>query len=243
MKRVLTLITILTALAMVPFASSRTSIQSQSQSKTTDTLPPGKWMLAGGTTRKRGSKVDLYKVLTEADKGLTTTEVWLENRTNRGVVAVKIGWRLYERSNPEAGLLNGETPKFIGVPLSPGERRVVTYPVVSFVKIYQPLLRNGRLEGNYRIELFVTEVLYDDGTLDGASTWNLRLTVNAKDSETLIAKVSSKAAEPPEEGCPNQECMWSNSEQCERCYTNGGSTCSWKSCTSCLEGRCPGLIE
>jgi len=193
---------------------------------TLDNLPPGKWTLACGPDKARGALVDLFKVATDAGKGLTTTDVWLENRTKQVVAGVKISWKLYEKSHPDLTLLNGETPQFIAVTLSPGEKRIVTYPVVSFAKIYGPLLRGNELEGRYKIELRVSNIRYDDGA-----------------GNNQFVKVASRIAPPADEGCQHQECGWSQADHCEKCYGEQGSTCSWSDCTHCQSGRCPGLID
>jgi hypothetical protein len=192
-------------------------------------LPSGKWTLACGPNKKRGVVVDLFKVETDAGKGLTTTDVWLENRTKQLVAAVKIGWKLYEKSNPDVILLKGETPQFLAVGLSPGEKRVVTYPVVSFAKIYRPLLKGAELEGRYKIELWVSSALYDDNTISA--------------TEVQFIKVANRSAPPEEGGCQNQECDWSSPDQCYRCVNTKGSSCSWSNCSSCGNGRCAGELD
>ena len=69
------------------------TIRGSHQQSNATSLPPGNWTLSCGPSRTRGEVVDLYSVGTDAAKGLTVTEVALENRSNQDVVAVKIGWK------------------------------------------------------------------------------------------------------------------------------------------------------
>src|ERR1041385_2420659 len=228
------IIILLTILLIVPFggASQQRPLENaQQQSK--PILPPGNWTLACGPRRTPGEVVDLYSVSTDAAKGLTVTEVSLENRSTQEVAAVKIGLKLYERSNRQTVLLSGETPDFLGVALAPGEKRVITFPVLSFSKIYRPLLRGGKLEGQYKIELWVTDVKFEAPNPDqGDRRVNLLVSSWHGNANTRVVKVISRPATPKDDfGCPNQECGWSNQDQCEKCYGETGSTCAWTDCT------------
>ncbi len=219
----------------------------QQTSSSDSGLPKGDWVLACGPSRSRGALVDLYMVGSDSSKGVKVTDVWLENRSVQDVEAVKIGWKLYERSKPQVILLSGETPQFLGVALAAGEKRVVTFPVVSFAKIHRPLLRGGKVNGNYRIELWVSDVQFDNGNLATKSPayFNVQKAAwTANSSLKFIAVASEPAAKDDDEfGCPNQECGWASSQNCYTCFNNNGSTCSWSNCTYCKSGRCPGLIE
>ena len=219
----------------------------QQSSRSQNDLPEGNWILSCGPSRTRGSVVDLYMVGSDASNGIKVTDVWLENRSSQDVAAVKIGWKLYERSNPSRILMSGETPQFLGVILAAGEKRVATFPVVSFAKIYGPLLRNGRIEGNYKIELWVTEVLFDGSNAGLAQSTSFPVHKTSwKDAKTdKVTKVASRPAPETDDdfGCPNQECGWSNPQSCYTCFNNQGSSCSWSNCSYCRSGRCSALIE
>jgi|GEM_PF-3208027 hypothetical protein len=168
-------------------------------------LPAGNWGLSCGPAKAPGAVVDLYAVGIDSSKGFTVTDIWLENRSSQDVVAVKIGWKLYERSSPQVILLTGETPDFLGVVLMAGEKRQVTFPVLSFAKIYHPLLRAGKLEGRYKIELSVIDVKFDDVN---ANQSNVRFAIAwNRNPRAHVLKVFSKPAAPDDEfGCQNQEC-------------------------------------
>ena len=238
MKKLLTTVTILIAIA---------SSVAGKQAARKDSLPPGNWSLAFAPAQARGRVVDLFSVMSDAAKGLTVTEVSIENRSNQDVAAVKIAWKLYEKSNASKTLLSGETPQFIGVALGPGEKRVIIFPVVSFARIHGPLLRDGKVEGNFRIELWVSEWQFDNGNLEtqNSSSFNMRNASVKIGASTKYLKVRSKPfrARTDDLGCPVRECRWSNQDKCYRCENQEFSTCSWTNCSNCTSGRCSGLIE
>jgi len=209
-------------------------------------LPAGPWSLGCGPRLNRGPVVDLYKTGSSVLTGLTVRDVWLENRSKQSVAGVKIAWRVYDTSQKEATLLQGETPKFLAVPLNPGEKRKVSYPVVTFAKVYRPLLRGKReLEGNYRIEVWVSAVRFTDGTGDRAAALANVKKVNWKTdaAEAFVDVESEPAAQDDELGCQNQMCSWSPQNNCYRCTTLSGNSCKWFNCTYCEDGRCPGIID
>ncbi len=242
MKRILMLLTLLVTI-LVTLAASGLATQTSHK----ESLPPGDWSLSYGPAQARGKVVDLFSVSSDAAKGLTVTEVALENCADQDVSAVKIGWKLYEKSNPQTILLTGETPQFLGVALGPGEKRVITFPVVSFAKIYRPLLRGGKLSGSYRIELWVTDVQFDNGNLasERPSNFNIHQAAWKIGAPVKSLLVASRPAlkKSDDLGCPERECRWSNSDHCYRCEAASNLTCAWTSCSSCASGRCSGLIE
>lgn len=209
-------------------------------------LPPGPWSVScGPRLKQRGPVVDLYKVGSSAVTGITVVDVWLENRSKQGVAGVKIAWRVYDTSQEETTLLQGETPKFLAVPLNAGENRKVSYPVVSFAKIYRPLLRGrNELQENYRIEVWVSDVRFADGTgQQGPAAFAHVKKLNSKaDAATPFVEVKSEPASAEQDlGCQGQQCSWSNQDNCYRCVASSGGTCKWFNCTYCEDGRCPGL--
>lgn len=211
-------------------------------------FPRGNWILSFGPSQTPGTVVDLYTVGSNASsKDVKVTDVWLQNRSNQDVAALKIAWKLFEKSNPSKTLLSGETPQFLGVALAPGERRLVNYPVVSFARIHGRLVRGGKLEGHFTIELWVTEVQFDNGNLEAESSSNpnLRNAAWKVRPRGKFLKVTSKPAPQDDEdfGCPSQQCGWSDVQQCYTCFDTKGSSCSWFNCSYCKSGRCRTLIE
>jgi hypothetical protein len=145
--------------------------------------------------------------------------------------------------------LKGETSKFLAVSLTAGERRVVEYPVVSFAKIYRPLVEGKKeLEGNFRIELWVSDVRFTDGTSGQSPAAFLKMKKVNWEMDAVVAFVEVKSESAPrplddELGCPDQSCSYDNGRQCYRCTYEKGGTCAWKNCADCGNGRCPGLID
>jgi len=210
-------------------------------------LPPGPWSVScGPRLKQRGPVVDLYKVGSSVVTGITVVDVWLENRSKQGVAGVKIAWRVYDTSQEETTLLQGETPKFLAVPLNAGENRKVTYPVVSFARIYKPLLRGrNELQENYRIEVWVSDVRFADETgqqVPAAFAHVKKLNSKADAAAAFVeAKSEPASVEQEELGCQNQQCSWSNQDSCYKCGSGSGGTCKWFNCTYCEDGRCPRL--
>jgi hypothetical protein len=251
MNRALALSAI-TLMLIVTLTSSNSATHealAQNDQSTIQNLPPGHWLLAILPAKTRGRVVDLSSVSSSVSKGLGVTYFILENRSKQRVAGVKIAWRLFEASRRDTTLLKGETPKFLAVPLIAGERRVVEYPVVSFAEIYRPLLRGKReLEGNYRIELRVSDVRFTDETAEQGSAAFLNVKkVNWKaDPAVAFVEVKSEPAPPVDDGdlgCPDQVCSYDYNQKCYKCVYEQGGTCGWRSCTNCANGRCPGLIE
>ena len=141
------IVAIATLLTALPFA-----LRSHSQTVRVE-LPKGKWTFSAGPYSKaehRSMPVDVVKVRTNAAQGLTVESVSLLNRSDKDVRAVKLHWYLTEKSQPQI-LLKGDT-EFLALKLLSGKELEINYPVVSFDKIYRPLLRDGVLRGDYRID-------------------------------------------------------------------------------------------
>lgn len=242
---------VLSAMALMLIVTLTTSTGTTRQAfakddrATVQDLPPGNWMLGIQPAKTRGRVVDLSSVASSLSEGLGVTDLILENRSKQGVAGVKIGWRVFETSARGTTLLKGETPKFLAVSLTAGERRIVKYPVVSFAKIYRPLLHGKReLAGNYKIELWVSDVRYTPEIREqGAAT---SLNVKKAHASVDFVVVKSEPAPPPiddELGCPDQACVYDYNQQCYRCTYESGGTCGFRDCRNCANGRCPGLIE
>jgi hypothetical protein len=127
-------------------------------------LPPGKWTFSAGPysgANRDASPVQVYSVTTDADKGLMVSRVTLVNKSTKGITGVRLHWYLSEAQNPDRILLEGDTD-LIGTWLAVGRGKVLSYPVVSFAKVHKPLLKKGGLSGDYRLEIAVGEVKYED---------------------------------------------------------------------------------
>lgn len=245
---VLSTIAFMLFITLISSNATRPEAVAQNNRSAVQDLPPGHWILAIQPAKTRGRVVDLSSVSSSVSEGLGVTDFILENRSKKNVAGVKIGWRLFETSRRDATLLKGETPEFLAVSLTAGERRVVEYPVVSFAQIYRPLLYGKKeLDGNYRIELWVSDVRFTAETdrQQPAAFLNVKKLNWKADAAVAFVAVKSKPAPPVVQdlGCPNQVCGYDYNERCYKCFAESGGTCGWRTCSSCANGRCPGLID
>jgi hypothetical protein len=149
---------------------------------TGETPPFGAWSLICAPSLERQPIVDAYAVTSERANKIT--KVALRNRSDKSVIAVKLGWRLFHYDSPKNTLMSGESP-FLGVPLNVKERRVVEFPLVSFAKVSKSLLKNGRVDGDFKIEVVVTNVLIGDNEENTSqSSWRSSLLASFLSSST-----------------------------------------------------------
>ncbi len=133
-------------------------------------LPRGEWRFSAGPTVRPGHEtipVDVINVTTDARRGLAVTRVGLKNRSAKTVRAVRLAWDLFEQSDPDRILLHGQTPLlWLPNPLPAGEKVTLEQLIVSFAEIHKSLLAPGSdtLRGDYRLEVSVSEILYEDGS-------------------------------------------------------------------------------
>jgi hypothetical protein len=157
---------VLSLIAIAALNGVLTSAQAQGRP---ENLPPGKWTFAAGPyfgPDYESIPVDVFRVTTDARKGLAVTSVGLHNKETRDVTGVKLRWYLKDRGQADRVLLEGTTP-MLGVLVPAGKARILEYPVASFAKIHKPLLKSGELTGQFRLEVAVAEVQYADTTSPG----------------------------------------------------------------------------
>ncbi|MBD0371586.1 MAG: hypothetical protein ICV60_12170 [Pyrinomonadaceae bacterium] len=135
-------------------------------------LPPGKWSVAIGPYMNLGYEslpVRVVSVTSQAEGGLKVSKVAVENRSSQALTAVKLAWYLSASETPEIILQQGQT-RLLELPpgIQANETRAILFSVVSFAKVYKPLLKDGVLSGSYRIQIAVSEARFDDG-----SSWTL----------------------------------------------------------------------
>jgi hypothetical protein len=197
-------------------------------------LPKGNWTFSAGPqvgVGYRSMPIDVFRVKTKAAQGLTVESVSLFNRSFQDVKEVKLHWYLKEKSQKQT-LAEGDTA-FFDVALPAGDRLVIDYPVVSFDRLYQPLMRGGVLSGEYRIEVVVNAITFVDG-----SKWTPR-----NPGEVKLAHAVSRRVDG---GCQNSGCFWSGPSESYFCGSNDGSSClagGHGDGVFCMETRCPGLDD
>jgi hypothetical protein len=130
-------------------------------------FPLGKWSFSYPPISRLGladAPAQIVSTTGDVKDGGTITKVGLENLSSKTIAAIKFQWYLFREESPQKIAAQGETP-VVGVGrFQPKETREVEYPIVSFGKIYKPLVKNGKLEGEFVIEVAVSEILYDDGS-------------------------------------------------------------------------------
>lgn len=89
-------------------------------------------------------------------------EVTLENRSYRVTQSVQLRWVLVSVEDPEVVLLKGLTP-FFEAQVNPESSSSVDIPEIYFNKILKPLVKNGELNGHFRLVIGVQEVRFSDG--------------------------------------------------------------------------------
>ncbi len=236
----LSLATIVTVTLLSRTKGTSASEKGKHSTYSGESPPYGAWSLICAPSLERQTIVDAYSVTSE--RGDKITKVALRNRSDKAVIAVKLGWRLFNYDSPKNTLMSGESP-FLGVPLNVKERRVVEFPLVSFAKVSKSLLKNGRIDGDFKIEVVVTNVLFGDNEeKTSQSSWRSSLLASFLPSATRngakepLVEVVSYAAPPLAEGCQNQECHWNGS--CYSCKDLSGTGCSTSGCESCTETAC-----
>lgn len=152
--------------------------------------------------------VVVFSVASHVDEGVT--KVFVKNNSYDPVVAVRFKWLLSRETDRRKILRQGETA-LIKLPeaLRPDERTKVDYPVVMFENINQSLFKRGRLAGDFRIEIAVSEAKFARG-----SAW--------KWGEPFSAKTAFQ--EMGTEGCANQTCKKSGGIY--KCEASDGELCT-----------------
>lgn len=131
-------------------------------------------------------------------ESLTVEKVRVENFSVKAVAAVRLGWTLTNSQDPQTVLQSGESPLLhVRERIEAGKSHVLKQPVVSFAKIHKPLVRQGNLEGNFRLTLAVVEVLYEDDT-----TWSVTGAQGAN-----FIKAASRKSTASQGECPDVICQ------------------------------------
>lgn len=175
-------------------------------------LPPGNWTLSAvphSSARNRSLPVRVFSVTMNAARGLSIGSISVFNRSSKDIRYLKVHWSVKEQSQ-EQTLLEGDT-ELSEVMLPAGSRLAIDHPIVSFAKIYQPLMRNGVLEGNYTIDIAVNEVKFVDGT-----KWTIAESGSIKFAHAPLA---------PCYGCTNTSCRWNPVDHTYYCGPNEGTNC------------------
>lgn len=130
-------------------------------------FPPGKWTLKYPPLSRLGladAPLKITSVTAHVKNGGTITSVRLTNNSGKPVAAVKFAWYLFREPDTKKILKQGESPVLVVKYFSGGESKVIDYPSVSFGNLYKPLVKDGKLDGDFVLEVAVAEILYEDGS-------------------------------------------------------------------------------
>src|SRR5690349_10591924 len=127
-------------------------------------LPPGNWSFSAHPFMGKGyeSRPVLVTSVKNDVRGLSVTAVGVRDISSKPVKAVRFAWYLSNENDRSKILDHGETPTtYVDGGLAIGESKTIKLPIVSFVDIYKPLLRNKQLNGDYRVDIAAVEVIFD----------------------------------------------------------------------------------
>jgi hypothetical protein len=190
-------------------------------------IPRGNWVVGYHTYMGEGYRaipVRVFSVRSEIGKGVT--RVSLRNKeTSKTVTALKLKWFVSDDKGTGSVLQQGETP-LVAARLAPSDKQFLSFPVVAFENIYKSLMKGNTLSGDFRIQIAVSAITYEDGT-----TW------------TWAQPAGITSLDPPEYNhapaapCANQTCQYDGTVyHCvdgkgELC-TNSGQACDSSACAS-----------
>ena len=211
-------------------------------------LPRGSWTVGFHPYLRAGydkMPVVVSSVTSKLAGGASVTGVGLVNRSGNPVSAVRLSWYLSTEEAPNSVLLHGQTPLVApsgGFPA--GAKYQMEFPVVSFAKIYKPLLKEGVLRGNFRIEIGVTEIVYEDGSVWAGSQAGQSAGIR-ETREVVFSKTVARPTSPDDEGgfCPKQACAIDSGGQGYSCQASSFNEFCTNRVTSCTNSICTGLIQ
>jgi len=202
---------------------------------------PGKWTFSARPDMDEGFNtrpVIVWSIKT-TKKTLTVSGIFIENLSNKKVSAVTIGWKLIDNAENSVVQQTGNTKLLrLEESLEHKSTKYLEGDFISFYDVYKPLLKKGKLEGDYSIKIFVSEVQFADKSLwklgqnekvevisDGVTDSFMKAS-----SETLyvIPAIVSGV-------CPKQECKYESGPPA--LYTCNG-TQSDQYCTNCVTSCC-----
>ncbi|HBB86247.1 MAG TPA: hypothetical protein DC047_01365 [Blastocatellia bacterium] len=180
--------------ALLVTANQNTGQQENSQA---GKLPSGNWTVSARPylgADFRELPVITTSVGQDPEKGLGAASASVSNASLKTVSALKFTWYIL-KDETDRVLLQGQTPLIAitgGMPK--GGTQLIDFPIADFSSVMQPLIKAGSLTGDYRVEVLVSEVVYEDG-----STW--ARSENRRLAMVLASKVKFVKAGGSQQGC------------------------------------------
>jgi hypothetical protein len=248
-------IAITTSLFLLTLGSLALFVEKRSlgQNQTDQTSIPGNWTFSahpylGPDYRSR--PIVVTSVGTSL-KEMTVTPVILENFSKKTVSSVKLEWILSEESTRAFRIKQGESELLtLAEPLPAKKGLALKQPLFSLKKEGQSLMKDGKLEGKFRLDIAVKEVIYEDGEKWTGNQLVCPLELLGNNGGGEDKKLAHRKSTQGN-SCAKQMCKGSNggytcgsSETSEYC-TNFNSTCcnTICGCNKPCEPGCNGELE
>lgn len=192
--------------------------------------------------------VVVTSVISTATREYRVTGVVLKNISSKPAIAVKLEWGIFHDKAKDA-LLRRKT-QLIDIDVAGGipehKHRTLKFPILSLSDISKALTKEGTIQGHFRIEIGVAEVIFNDG-----STWTVgqpqksgAAFVNATYLGRSVPLKITPLPPISQTGCAKEDCRYNagpphfwdcndtgNPVFCTNC---GGSCCN----TICGQPRC-----
>jgi hypothetical protein len=193
----------------------------------TEAAPRGKWQIAAhGDSSQRDVadapvQVEHVQSLLGGGKwaNLIVRKVGIKNTTRKSVRSVKLKWIISTEEAPV--VLDGYTTSFAVEVPTQGARDIELPPVINFLALSKPLVKDGKLDGDFLLSLRVSEVTFDDG-----STWE-------DEGAFKLVKASYHPPASAQTSCMNSICgTGSHGEFVCGIYYSYGDRCYKHDCTT-----------
>jgi hypothetical protein len=88
----------------------------------------------------------------------------IKNRSAKAVNSVQLRWKIFNYDDPSKVLLEGTTP-FVNFWAEANSAKVVEIPTIYPVHLFNPLAKDGELNGEFQLRIGVQEARFEDGSL------------------------------------------------------------------------------
>lgn len=149
-------------------------VSGNNNSLTSQTEIPGKWSIGFSPDMSEGfNSRPLMVWSTNSDaKTLSVRGIFVQNLTNKKISALRVGWKFVKKIEGKEEfkiLKTGETNIIrLEKDLNYKDTKYLEGGFISLYDIYKPFLKKGNLEGDYKFQVLVSEVLFSDN-----SSWKL----------------------------------------------------------------------
>lgn len=224
-------------------AQSNTNKVESDKQQAQQTLPRGKWAVSAAPFVGQGYNsvpVMLSGVSSTINdgRGPMVTGFKMLNLSNKTVNSVRVAWTLKDEKDPNKVLLQGNTPviELSDKQMQSGAYASIAFPVVSFIEIHKPLLVNGEINGDFEIELYISDIEFADG-----SSWTSKAKEDIKGN---VRHVSYKAPVAPLVITPFVSAVVCDNTRCKFISGSGAYQCVndilsiGKQCVNCISCCC-----